>query len=144
MNRNMWLEVEQAAFILAKKFPALVRCRDYWVSHPVNEQTYEQTDTAWVPIWERPDIPCPTAADLLEWWPEYEAEYNHIEVPKIVRRKRDELLKEADGLVERAVDTGDTDLESALRKYRAELRDVPQQAGFPLNVVWPQTPVQRI
>lgn len=24
--------------------------------------------------------------------------------------------------------------------YRQALRDVPQQAGFPFNVVWPQTP----
>ncbi|WP_230948569.1 phage tail assembly chaperone [Burkholderia vietnamiensis] len=132
------LDVEQAAFILAKKFPNLVRCRDYWVAHPVHKQTLQQTKTAWVPIWQRADIPQPTPADLLAWWPEFEAQYALVEASENVRRQRDTLLAEVDLLVERAADAGDTDRESALRRYRAALRDVPQQAGFPLDIVWPK------
>ncbi|WP_321851241.1 phage tail assembly chaperone [Burkholderia diffusa] len=139
-NTNTMLHVEQAAFILAKKFPNLVRCRDYWVAHPVHEQTYEQTKTAWVPIWTPTDIPQPTPADLLAWWPEFEAEYTFIEASQDVRRRRDTLLAEVDPLVERAADAGDANREAALRRYRAALRDLPQQTDFPFDVVWPQLP----
>ncbi|MDP9583552.1 UNVERIFIED_ORG: hypothetical protein J2791_002864 [Burkholderia contaminans] len=139
-NTNTMLHVEQAAFILAKKYPHLVRCRDYWVAHPVHEQTLEQTKTAWVPIWLPADVPPPTPADLLAWWPEFEAEYALLEASENARRQRDTLLAEVDPLVERAADAGDADREAALRRYRAALRDVPQQAGFPFDVVWPQLP----
>lgn len=140
-NTNTMLHVEQAAFILAKKFPTLERCVDYWVSHPVDEKTLKQTKSAWVPIWYPCDIPQPTPADLLNWWPEFAAEYElMIGAPERVRTERDALLAEADRLVERAADAGDADREAALRRYRAALRDVPQQAGFPLDVVWPQLP----
>ncbi|CAJ7946704.1 Uncharacterised protein [Burkholderia pseudomallei] len=135
------LHVEQAAFILAKKFPKLERCVDYWVAHPVDEKTLKQTKSAWVPIWYPRDIPQPTPADLLNWWPEFAAEYElMIGAPERVRTERDARLAEADRLVERAADAGDADREAALRRYRAALRDVPQQAGFPLDVVWPQLP----
>ncbi|MBR8314225.1 phage tail assembly chaperone [Burkholderia dolosa] len=140
-NTKTMLHVEQAAFILAKKFPKLERCVDYWVSHPVDEKTLKQTKSAWVPIWYPHDIPQPTPADLLNWWPEFAAEYElMIGAPERVRTERDALLAEADRLVERAADAGDADREAALRRYRAALRDVPQQAGFPLDVVWPQLP----
>lgn len=140
-NSNTMLHVEQAAFILAKKFPKLARCVDYWVSHPVDEKTLKQTKSAWVPIWYPRNIPQPTPVDLLNWWPEFEAEYElTIDAPERVRKERDALLAEADRLVERAADAGEADREATLRRYRAALRDVPQQAGFPLDVVWPQLP----
>ncbi|KVE81037.1 hypothetical protein WI99_25025 [Burkholderia cepacia] len=141
MTNNTMLHVEQAAFILSKKFPQLVRCKDYWVAHPVDEKSFEQTKTAWVPIWEPTDIAPPTPADLLRWWPEFQVEFELADATANVRRRRDELLALVDPLVERAADSGQAELETALRRYRAALRDVPQQAGFPLNVVWPQSPV---
>ncbi|ABO60640.1 phage tail assembly chaperone (plasmid) [Burkholderia vietnamiensis] len=139
---NFMLHVEQAAFILSKKFPSLVRCKDYWVSHPVHEKTYEQRLTAWVPIWEPTDIPQPTPADLLAWWPDYADEYALAEETTSARQKRDDLLKQVDPMVERAADAGDADFEAALRKYRQALRDVPAQAGFPFNVTWPTLPAK--
>ncbi|RQS30261.1 hypothetical protein DIE03_15605 [Burkholderia sp. Bp8992] len=141
MTNKFMLHVEQAAFILSKKFPQLVRCKDYWVAHPVDEKSLEQTKSAWVPIWEPRDIPQPTPADLLNWWPEFQAEFAVVDAAARVRSERDALLLQVDPLVERAADSGDADREAALRKYRAELRDVPQQAGFPLNVVWPTAPI---
>ncbi|WP_322089748.1 tail fiber assembly protein [Burkholderia sp. BCC1999] len=141
MTNKFMLHVEQAAFILSKKFPQLVRCKDYWVAHPVDEKSFEQTKSAWVPIWEPRDIPQPTPADLLKWWPEFQAEFALVDAAARVRSERDALLLKVDPLVERAADSGRADLESALRKYRAELRDIPQQAGFPLSVVWPTEPV---
>ncbi len=141
-NSENWIDVEQAAFILARKFPDLMRCRDYWVSHPVDERTLVQTETAWVPMWGATDIPQPTPADLLAWWPEFEAEYALIEAPENVRRQRDNLLAQADLLVEKAMDDRKPDLEAELRDYRGKLRAVPEQEGFPLDVVWPNLPTE--
>ncbi|NTZ84353.1 hypothetical protein FCJ61_15445 [Burkholderia metallica] len=141
-NSENTLNVEQAAFILARKFPQLVRAVDYWPAHPVDEKTLEQTSTAWVPIWLPEDIPCPTADDLLEWWPEFSEEYAYQEVSENVKKKRGELLAQADPLVERAIDDGKPNLEVALREYRGKLRAVPEQAGFPFDVVWPELPAE--
>ncbi|WP_175922069.1 phage tail assembly chaperone [Burkholderia latens] len=140
MEETNIIDVEQAAFILAKKYPQLVRGRDYWVAHPVDEQTLKQTKTAWVPIWESKDIDCPTPEDLLDWWPEYSSEYAVIDAAERVRKKRDDLLIQADRLVEIATDAGNGDLELALRKYRNALRGIPDQKGFPLDVKWPEMP----
>ncbi len=54
---------------------------------------------------------------------------------KVVREKRNKLLQNADILVNIATDTGVGEAEA--RAYRQALRDVPEQEGFPLNVVWP-------
>jgi hypothetical protein len=56
-----------------------------------------------------------------------------------VRSQRDALLSETDWIVIKALETGqptphDWDV------YRQELRDIPQQQGFPYNVVWPTQP----
>lgn len=52
------------------------------------------------------------------------------------RTIRDELLKNSDHMVlqDSPFDTPE------VRAYRQALRDVPQQAGFPTNIVWPQLP----
>lgn len=58
-------------------------------------------------------------------------------LPVEVRNKRDELLTACDW-------TQSLDIPQAIREswaaYRQALRDVPQQTGFPLNVVWPTKP----
>ncbi|WP_175804943.1 phage tail assembly chaperone [Burkholderia ambifaria] len=141
MKKNeIKLNVEQAAFILAQKFPQLARSKDYWPAHPVDGKTLEQTETAWVPIWLPEDVPRPTADDLLAWWPEFRDEYAYFEASATVRTKRDELLAQVDPLVERAKDEGKANLEAALRDYRGRLRAVPDQEGFPFEVMWPVLP----
>lgn len=54
---------------------------------------------------------------------------------KIIREQRNKLLQRADILVNIATDNGIGETEA--RAYRQALRDVPEQEGFPLNVVWP-------
>lgn len=51
-----------------------------------------------------------------------------------VRKKRDRLLLESDWtqLVDAPVDR------EAWARYRQALRDLPQQEGFPGNVMWPE------
>ncbi|MDN7790431.1 phage tail assembly chaperone [Burkholderia contaminans] len=139
-NGEIWLNVEQAAFILERKFPRLVRGVDYWPAHPVDEKTLVQSKTAWVPIWLPEGIPHPTPDDLLAWWPEFSDEYTSLESSESARKKRNELLAQADLLVELAKDDGNLDLEAALRDYRSKLRAVPEQEGFPFDVSWPVVP----
>jgi hypothetical protein len=54
-----------------------------------------------------------------------------------VRKKRNNLLFQYDWAVIRALETG-MDY-TALHQYRQQLRDLPEQEGFPSNVVWPTT-----
>lgn len=54
----------------------------------------------------------------------------------VVRESRNRLLAYADIMVNKAVDSGVG--EAQARAYRQALRDVPEQEGFPLNVVWPK------
>jgi len=55
---------------------------------------------------------------------------------KEIRSKRDSLLKESDWtqIPDAPVD------QTAWATYRQELRDIPQQEGFPENVTWPTKP----
>jgi hypothetical protein len=54
-----------------------------------------------------------------------------------VRNERNMKLSSSDWT--QAKDMPDA-VSSQWTAYRQALRDVPQQAGFPFNVVWPQTP----
>lgn len=55
-----------------------------------------------------------------------------------VRSERNRLLSESDWT--QGKDIPDA-VSTAWASYRQALRDVPQQAGFPQNVVWPVKPV---
>lgn len=58
---------------------------------------------------------------------------------KAAREKRDELLAETDFLLLPDYPISEEALE-ALKAYRQALRDVPEQAGFPNTIEWPETP----
>lgn len=62
------------------------------------------------------------------------------EAEKSVREKRDSLISETDYLLASDYPISAEDLE-AVKVYRQALRDVPQQEGFPFDVVWPDPPV---
>jgi len=61
------------------------------------------------------------------------AEQNSMK-PMMARTERDNLLSESDiyALADRITDEW--------RTYRQALRDVPSQAGFPDNIIWPTKP----
>jgi len=52
-----------------------------------------------------------------------------------VREERDALLAPCDWMA-----NSDVTMSDAWRTYRAALRDVPTQAGFPTDVTWPVEP----
>lgn len=62
-----------------------------------------------------------------------------------VRKKRDALLAASDWVVTKAVEQNAVDglgiqVPMVWIDYRQALRDIPQQAGFPHSVTWPQEP----
>jgi hypothetical protein len=56
-----------------------------------------------------------------------------------VRAERDAKLAETDWLVVKHLERNEN-IPGAWEVYRQALRDVPQQPGFPENVVWPDKP----
>jgi hypothetical protein len=52
-----------------------------------------------------------------------------------VRQKRNRLLLNSDWAMLRAFESGEDSVR--LREYRQNLRDLPEQDGFPNSVVWP-------
>lgn len=58
---------------------------------------------------------------------------------KAAREKRDRLLAETDYLLMPDYPISEEAL-AALKTYRQALRDVPEQAGFPNTIEWPETP----
>jgi len=52
-----------------------------------------------------------------------------------VRNARDRALSETDWTA-----LSDVKMTEQMRSYRQELRDIPEQEGFPYSVVWPEKP----
>lgn len=75
----------------------------------------------------------------LEKIPEKTPEEKLAEAEEEVRAKRDRLIADTDYLLTPDYPIGAEDLE-AVKTYRQALRDVPQQEGFPYDVVWPELP----
>lgn len=57
-----------------------------------------------------------------------------------VRAKRDALLAETDLIIIRCAEAGEP-VPDEWKTYRQALRNVPEQAGFPDAVNWPELPV---
>jgi len=56
-----------------------------------------------------------------------------------VRSQRDQLIAETDWVVVMAKETG-TNIATAMKTYRQELRDLPSADGFPHTMTWPTKP----
>lgn len=57
------------------------------------------------------------------------------------RAQRDKLLADCDWT--QTLDAPiDTDTKEAYRVYRQALRDIPQQEGFPRDIIWPELPTK--
>jgi len=62
--------------------------------------------------------------------------------PANIRAQRDSLLLTVDAIAGNALRWAalDADTQAAWAAYRQALLDVPQQAGFPNDVAWPEEP----
>lgn len=56
-----------------------------------------------------------------------------------IRSERNQKLVESDIVMFKFLENGNVVPES-LQKYRQALRDIPEQIGFPENIVWPEKP----
>lgn len=102
------------------------------VDIPIGENTHYVVNGKLVELPPKPDITYIFDYSSKIW----------VESPEIagniVRDIRNILLTEADILIFKAEDLGqDT---TALRSYRQALRDMTNQVGFPLEVIYPQIP----
>jgi hypothetical protein len=141
MTALTFITVEQLAAVFALEFPQLVRCRDYWVAHPVDRSdVMVQTGHAWIVEWSAQDVPQPDDAAIQTLWAKWSSNVLGTEACSSVRAQRDALLVEADHMVAMAEDRGDAAVGQAARQYRQALRDVPQQPGFPFDISWPVAP----
>lgn len=57
-----------------------------------------------------------------------------------VRLERNKLLSDTDHLIQSDYPISD-EKKQEIKVYRQALRDIPQQDGFPYNIVWPDKPV---
>jgi len=70
-------------------------------------------------------------AEYSAWLSEQDAQQT-----KSARKQRNDLLAATDWQVLRALEDGNG-LDFNLAAYRQALRDVPEQPGFPYDIVWP-------
>ena len=61
------------------------------------------------------------------------------QVATSVRSQRDRLIAETDWIVVKAKETS-TNVPTAIKTYRQELRDLPTASGFPHTMTWPTKP----
>lgn len=61
------------------------------------------------------------------------------ELAEGIRNKRDRLISETDFYLMPDYPNDSKNLEE-LKTYRQALRDVPEQSGFPKDVIWPDVP----
>ena len=57
-----------------------------------------------------------------------------------VRLERNKILSDTDHLIQSDYPISD-EKKQEIKVYRQALRDIPQQDGFPDNIVWPEKPV---
>jgi hypothetical protein len=76
-------------------------------------------------------------------------EYTQPEPPSnemyegMARGKRDHLLTLLDAVVSNPIRWGEftEEQKASVAAYRQDLLDIPEQEGFPANIVWPQSPI---
>jgi hypothetical protein len=132
-NNDLWA-------VLKLLYPNLEGGHDYLMGCKIPKEGFEQGEHAYIFRWNATDVPQPAQADLEAYWNENMSDVLAAQVAEATRFERDRRLVEADTLVERAIDQDNAQAERAARNYRQALRDLPQQPGFPDEVVWPVAP----
>jgi len=124
--------------VLRELYPELHAGRDYMVAHMVDVQTDLPISDPFFTYWRAKGIRPPNAAAIKREFIAHETTYRAI----FARRYRDACLEWSDAKVLTPDDLPATAQRqsSAWAIYRQALRDVPQQAGFPLDIDWPDIP----
>ena len=64
---------------------------------------------------------------------------NIAQQARAVKADRDRMIASTDWIVTKAAEEG-TAVPQAWKTYRQALRDIPEQEGFPFNIIWPTRP----
>ena len=78
-----------------------------------------------------------TISNNYDEWLNTAIDYDYNTFAKEIRAKRDKLLNETDWTQIRDTALSE-EKQEVYRTYRQALRDVPEQEGFPYEVVWPK------
>jgi hypothetical protein len=125
--------------MILEKWPQLVHGTDYLVLHAIDADG-NQAGPPYFATWKPKDIPLPDISELDAQFTAHDGKYRSA----LARHYRDSLLEWSDPKVSTPDDapaTTRTDID-AWKTYRQALRDVPQQAGFPMGIEWPELPGQ--
>lgn len=147
---NLWVKVEEGQVasdvgLLPENIASIsedtaVRISFGW--YPVESVKPDSFDD-FTEVWE--DQQFEIQADKVIWTltkrakTEEELQKQTDERAALERNLRDRLLSMSDWVVIKSVEVEVPELDS-WKVYRQALRDVPEQAGFPWNIDWPQTP----
>ena len=121
------LDAERAAMLGVSKLKIVTP--PYF--NPATEKRFEKDAVLVDGVW--------TQVYAVEPLTEEEAAQRYEEWAGRVRAERNRYLAETDWWVAQAAETG-SPLSVGKQAYRQALRDVPEQAGFPWEVVWPTKP----
>ena len=120
--------------------PGMVRIRIYEVLGPAPPREEPHDDvifTSW-DVWEFEQEGIESyVANNLDWLKQKAKAEEESALAAEIRAERNRLLDKADIAVNLAADNGDSEAESKARIWRQALRDIPEQSGFPYEVVWP-------
>lgn len=125
--------------VLIEMYPQLLWGRDYVVAHPIDEKTGLQGGLPFVIAWKTEAVKQPADADVHAYFKANEERFRAA----FIRKVRDEALAGSDTRVTLPPDAPATltrENVDAWKVYRQALRDIPEQAGFPFNVDWPERP----
>lgn len=136
---NGFLTHDQVIFCIRKIYPGLIHGRDFWVAQEMEANTNKQLAAAKIMMWTAKEAQ-PSQDDISDQWENFKADYLTEELGQVARAQRGLLLSQADTLIYKAIDNNDDVRRIALSAYRQQLRDVPQQEGFPQNINWPTPP----
>lgn len=131
------LDLAELDFYIQQAFGGKVPRSQYFTAALYTSDKTTQIKDAEILNWTDENYDWPTEANIAVWKDKYGPSYLEHKSTSAVRVKRDLLLKEADVLVYKAMDSDDDNKVKAAKVYRQSLRDVPQQEGFPSAVIWP-------
>ncbi len=141
MSNGMLMANDDLLLVIDELCPGLEPGRDFMVSHYLDENRVQQGH-ATIYQWTNVLHAQPTQYQLEMHWNANATKVLTRGVEKALRYQRELLLETADNLVNHAHDSGNEAYFSAAKAYRQALRDVPQQSGWPDDIVWPVVPTQ--
>lgn len=128
-------------YLLQKMYPDAVYGVDFFTGHFLDKDGDDgkQVGEPFILKWKLPTAQ-PTEGQIHTWWSVYQNEVQLTMQADHMRYLRKQLLADADILVEKAIDQGNTEAEQKARAYRQALRDVTKQPEFPTSFTWPEIP----